>query len=135
MNTQLVAEHFMSKNILIVDDEEDVRAIAQMGLEMGAGWNVVTASSGKEALEIAADQKPDVILLDMMMPDMDGRSTLQKLKANPTTQPIPVILVTAKAQNGYQEIFADMQVAAIFAKPFRPLKLAEQISEALGWSD
>ena len=135
MNTLLVEDNFMSKFILIVDDEEDVRAIAQIGLEMGAGWSVVTASSGKEALVIAADQKPDVILLDMMMPDMDGRTTLQQLKANPTTQPIPVILVTAKAQNCCQDIFADMPVAAIFAKPFRPLKLADQIKEALGWVD
>jgi CheY-like chemotaxis protein len=135
MITQSIGEDSMTKHILIVDDEEDVRAIAQMGIEMGAGWNVVTASSGKEALEIAAQQQPDVILLDMMMPDMDGRTTLQQLKANPKTQPIPVILVTAKVQNGHQEIFADMQVAAIFAKPFRPLKLAEQISKALGWSN
>jgi CheY-like chemotaxis protein len=135
MNAELVEDYLMTKHILIVDDEEDVRAIAQIGLEMGAGWNVVTASSGKEALTIAADQLPDVILLDMMMPEMDGRTTLKQLKANPKTQPIPVILVTAKAQNGHQEIFANMEVAAIFAKPFRPLKLAEQISEALGWSD
>jgi CheY-like chemotaxis protein len=123
----------MSRQILIVDDEEDVRAIAQLGLEMGAGWNVLTADSGQEALSLAIVHQPDAILLDMMMPDMDGRSTLQRLKANPETQLIPVILVTAKVQHSDQDGFADLDVAAIFAKPFRPLKLADQISEALGW--
>lgn len=121
----------MSKCVLIVDDEEDVRAIAQMGLEMGAGWNVLTASSGKEALSIAATHQPDVILLDMMMPDMDGRATLQQLKANSTTQRIPVILVTAKVHSSNQESFAGLDVAAVFSKPFRPLTLAEQIVRAL----
>ncbi|MDM9381642.1 response regulator [Chlorogloeopsis sp. ULAP01] len=123
----------MSKNILIVDDEEDVRAIAKLGLEMAAGWNVVTASSGREALNQAVKYQPDAILLDMMMPDMDGRTTLQQLKANPATETIPVILVTAKVQNSDQQNFTELQVAAIFAKPFRPLQLPEQISEALGW--
>ncbi|MBD2531792.1 response regulator [Nostoc flagelliforme FACHB-838] len=122
----------MSKNILIVDDEEDVRAIAKLGLEMGAGWNVLTASSGQEALNVAVNHKLDVILLDMMMPDMDGRATLQQLKANPATKKIPVILLTAKFQQSDRESFTDLDVAAIFAKPFRPLKLAEQISEVLG---
>lgn len=122
----------MNRKILIVDDEEDVRAIAKLGLEMAAGWNVLTASSGQEALKVAATHKPDVILLDMMMPDMDGRATLQQLKANPATKKIPVILLTAKLQQSDRESFTDMDVAAIFAKPFRPLKLAEQISQVLG---
>ncbi|MEH1923670.1 response regulator [Nostoc sp.] len=123
----------MSRNILIVDDEEDVQAIAKLGLEMGAGWNVLTACSGREALNIAANSKLDVILLDMMMPDMDGRTTLQQLKANPVTKSIPVILLTAKVQESDRESFHGLDVAAVFAKPFRPLKLAAQISEALGW--
>ena len=124
----------MSKSILIIDDEEDVREIAQLGLEMGAGWNVLIASSGEQGLKIAAEHQPDAILLDMMMPDMDGRATLQHLKTNPKTQAIPVILVTAKAQQSERENFANLEVAAVFAKPFRPLLLAEQICIALGWS-
>jgi len=67
----------MSKRILIVDDEEDVRAITKMGLETGAVWTVLTASSGKEALAIAITRPLDVILLDVMMPDMDGYSTIK----------------------------------------------------------
>ncbi|MEH2177067.1 response regulator [Nostoc sp.] len=124
----------MSRNILIVDDEEDVQAIAKLGLEMGAGWNVLTACSGREALNLAANSKLDVILLDMMMPDMDGRATLQQLKANPITKSIPVILLTAKVQESDQKSFTGLDVAAVFAKPFRPLKLAAQIREALGWN-
>jgi CheY-like chemotaxis protein len=120
------------KTILIVDDEEDVRAITQMGLEMSAGWTVLDARSGKEALEIAAEQQPDVILLDWMMPDMDGRTTLQHLKSNPQTQTIPVILVTAKEQHSVENS-ENLEIAAMISKPFRPLKLAEQIKEALGW--
>lgn len=121
----------MSKCILIVDDEEDVRAIAQMGLEMTSDWTVLTANSGQEALSIAAINQPDVILLDMMMPNMDGRATLQQLKANPITQHIPVILVTAKVQPSEKENFAELEIAAVFAKPFRPLKLAEDINEVV----
>lgn len=118
-----------NKTILIVDDEEDVRAITQMGLEMSVGWTVLTASSGQEALKISLEQQPDVILLDWMMPDMDGRVTLQHLKSNAQTQSIPVILVTAKEQ----QLIDNLEVAAIISKPFRPLKLAEQIKEALQW--
>ncbi|CAD5984742.1 Phosphate regulon transcriptional regulatory protein PhoB [Planktothrix tepida] len=123
----------LNKQILIVDDEPDVRAIAKLGLELGAGWQVITACCGEEALSLAANHQPDAILLDMMMPDMDGRVTLEYLKSNPHTQNIPVILVTAKAQQWERENFSGMEVAAVFAKPFRPLKLAEQISQALNW--
>jgi CheY-like chemotaxis protein len=121
----------MNKSVLVVDDEEDIRAIAQLGLEMGGGWTVFTASSGREALKMAADRQPDVILLDLMMPDMDGRETLQKLKANSLTQNIPVILLTAKIQKSDRDSFGDLDVAAVFAKPFRPMQLPEQISEIL----
>lgn len=121
----------MSKCVLLVDDEEDVRAIAQLGLEMGAGWTVIAVDSGAEALAKAAECQPDVILLDLMMPDMDGRTTLKQLKANPTTQQIPVILMTAKVQSSLDESFSDLDVAAILTKPFRPLQLPEMITQAL----
>ena len=122
----------MSKCILVVDDEEDAQAIARLALEMKTDWNVLTASSGQEALSMAAAHQPDVILLDMMMPDMDGRMTLQNLKANPATRQIPVILVTAKVQPSEQASLAELDVVAVFAKPYRPLALADQIVEALG---
>lgn len=121
----------MSKCVLIVDDEEDVRSIAKLGLEMGASWKVLTASSGQEALSIAQTNKPDVILLDLMMPDWDGRVTLEQLKAHPQTQDIPVILMTAKNQSSAEDRLAGLEVAAIFTKPFRPLQLPEQITAVL----
>lgn len=122
----------MTKCVLIVDDEPDVRAIIKMGLEMSAGWQILTASSGAEALTIAAAHQPDVILLDVMMPEMDGYATLQQLKANSATRAIPVILTTAKVHASDQEQFADLDVLAVFTKPFRPLNLAQEITSILG---
>jgi CheY-like chemotaxis protein len=124
----------MCKQILVVDDEEDVRAITKLGLEMGAGWEVLTACCGEDALSMAANFHPDAILLDLMMPDMDGRTTLQHLKANPMTQSIPVILVTAKSQQTELESFSQLEIAAVVAKPFRPLQLAQLVNQALGWN-
>jgi CheY-like chemotaxis protein len=123
----------MSKCVLIVDDEDDARSIAQLALQMQRNWTVLLADCGQAAIDIAAAQHPDVILLDMMMPDMDGRTTLQFLKANPATQQIPVILVTAKVQPGDQDSFATLEVAGVFAKPYRPLQLADEIAKVLGW--
>lgn len=124
----------MNKQILIVDDEADVRAIARLGLEMGAGWSVLCASSGQEALSLAALHQPDAILLDMMMPDMDGRTTLQQLKAQATTRSIPVIIMSAKIHAFEQESLSKLEIAAVIAKPFRPLELGQQISQALCWT-
>lgn len=124
----------MTKCILIVDDEADVREVTKLGLEMGTDWTVLTASSGTEAIALAAAKHPDAILLDLMMPDMDGRATLKQLKADTTTQVIPVILVTAKAQQSNLQDFEDLDIAAIVAKPFRPLKLAAEITRILNWS-
>jgi CheY-like chemotaxis protein len=121
----------MSQCILFVDDEEDARTIIQLGLEMSTDWTILTVSSGRGALHLAAKYQPDVILLDMMMPEMDGRATLQHLKANPTTQHIPVILATAKAQPLEEASFYKMDIIAVFTKPFRPLEIADQILQAL----
>lgn len=123
----------MTKSILIVDDEDDVREITQLGLEMGTDWTVLTARSGAEALAVAGMQTPDAILLDMMMPGMDGRATLQRLKADEATRSIPVILVTAKAGQSNQEDFKALVIAGVIAKPFRPLKLAGEIAAILNW--
>lgn len=123
----------MAKRILIVDDEDDVREITQLGLQMGTDWGVLTASSGQEALTMAANSLPDAILLDMMMPNMDGRATLQQLRANPVTESIPVILVTAKAGQSNQTDFQVLAISGVIAKPFRPLQLAAEISKILGW--
>jgi CheY-like chemotaxis protein len=85
-----------NKRILIVDDEADIREVAQMSLETILGWQVSTARSGDEAITKAREEKPDAILLDAMMPIMDGPTTFRKLQADPTTKQIPVIMFTAK---------------------------------------
>lgn len=120
----------MSKCVLIIDDEEELLSVTRMGLEMSTGWTVLTATSGEEGVAIAAQHHPDVILLDWMMPGMDGHATYRALQANPVTSNIPVILVTAKAQSPDGDTFGGVEVAAILTKPLRPLKLAEQIERA-----
>ena len=121
----------MSKLILIIDDEEDVKAIAKMGLEMAANWEVITASSGQEGLNLAADKQPDVILLDLMMPDWDGKKTLKQLKNHPDTVNIPVILMTAKSQSAISNELTQLDIVGVVTKPFRPLELPETIQTIL----
>jgi two-component system, OmpR family, alkaline phosphatase synthesis response regulator PhoP len=122
-----------AKRVLIIDDEFDIRSVAQLALKAVAGWEVFTAESGSEGIEIAAENQPDAILLDVMMPDMDGVATYKALQANPATQPIPVILMTAKAQASEKRQFAELGVAAIITKPFKAMKLHSEISSILGW--
>jgi len=119
--------------ILIVDDEDDIREVAEISLEMIAGWKVLTASSGCEGLRIARADQPDAILLDVMMPDMDGPTTFQKLQADPAIRHIPVVLLTAKLQPADRKRFAELGVAGVLAKPFDPLELAGQVAKALHW--
>jgi len=122
------------RKILIVDDENDIREVAAMSMEAVCGWKVVQARSGPEGLQLAQDQHPDAILLDVMMPDMDGPSTLQQLRSNTSTAQIPVIFLTAKVQGSDRKRFGELGVAAILAKPFDPMLLCSQIAEALGWN-
>lgn len=121
----------MSKLILIIDDEPDIREATQVCLEVAKGWKVITASSSKEGLKKAEAEHPDAVLLDVMMPDMDGLATFERLRANPATQDIPVILLTAKAQAVDHRHFKQFDVAAIIIKPYDPLTLAEQIAAVL----
>ena len=121
------------RRILIVDDEADIRAVAQLSLEINTEWEVLTASSGEEGLKIALEQKPDAILLDVMMPDLDGPTTWERLQENPTTQEIPVIFLTAKVQAAEQRRYAQLGVKAVLTKPFDPVQLGDRVIEALGW--
>jgi CheY-like chemotaxis protein len=123
----------MSRKILLVDDEDDIREVAQMSLEMTAGWDVVTAASGAEALRRVAEDRPDAILLDVMMPGMDGPATARALKASDDTAAIPIILLTAKVQAADRRRFDDLGVAGVLSKPFDPMELAAQVSGVLGW--
>ncbi len=123
------------RRVLIIDDEDDIREVASLSLEATADWTILTASSGREGIKVAAAEKPDAILMDVMMPEMDGPTTFKHLQLNPETKGIPVVLLTAKVQGVDQRRFAGLGVAAILFKPFDPLTLAAQISEVLGWHD
>ena len=122
----------MSKRILIIDDEDDIREIVEMALQHTAGWHARTAGSAAEGLERARMELPDAILLDVMMPDMDGVTALARLRADDRTAAIPVILLTATVQiaRGVQA----GQAAGVILKPFDPLTLAHQVSAMLGWN-
>ena len=119
--------------ILIIDDEDDIREVAALSLEATAGWTIYTASSGKNGIAEAIKEKPEAILMDVMMPEMDGPTTFKQMQQTPEISGIPVILLTAKVQGVDQRRFAGLGVSAVLFKPFDPLTLAAQISEVLGW--
>jgi CheY-like chemotaxis protein len=122
-----------SKLILIVDDEESIQTVVQFGIQMVADWKVLIASSGSHGIKIASDRLPDAILLDVMMPDMDGIATFKALQADPKTAKIPVIFLTAKAQTSERRQFNDLGVSGVITKPFNSLDLPDQISKVLDW--
>lgn len=121
------------RRILIIDDEADIREVTALTLETVAGWQVIAAHSAAQGIHRAVAEQPDAILLDVMMPDIDGPSTYQLLKKNGNTAHIPVVLLTAKVQEADRLALGSLGAAAILAKPFDPLTLADQISGALGW--
>ncbi|MFZ0630716.1 MAG: response regulator [Acidobacteriaceae bacterium] len=125
----------MARKILIIDDEEDIREVAALSLETVAGWDVLVAGSGAAGIAKARESHPDAILLDVMMPGMDGPTTFRELRAIPETSGIPVILLTAKVQAADQKRFSDLGVASVMFKPFDPLILARDIAQVLGWQE
>ncbi len=124
-----------TKRILVIDDEDGIREIIQICLEAAAGWEVETAASGSEGLAIAQSMQPDAILLDVMMPDMDGPTTFRQLQANSVTQHIPTILLTAKAKISEQQQFIDLGITGVITKPFKAQDLVNQIRDILKWSN
>ena len=123
-----------AKRVLLIDDEDDIREVAQLCLEIVGKFDVVTASSGAEGIKRAAAHQPDAILLDVMMPEMDGPTTYRGLRANPSTREIPVILFTAKAALDSAADRKDLEGVSVINKPFDPMQLPVQIANALGWT-
>lgn len=117
--------------VLVVDDSRLIRQLATMALEGVAGWHVVAAESGAEALELAASESPEAILLDAVMPDMDGPATLSGLQASPDTREIPVILVTARDGAEDRAEFERLGAVGVIPKPFEVGRLAGQVTEIL----
>lgn len=122
----------MQRIVLVIDDDPDIRAVAKTSLELVGGFRVIVADSGQRGFAIAHDNPPDVIILDLMMPDLDGRSTLAQLKGDSATATIPVIMLTAKAQADKHELMG-RGAAGVLVKPFDPMQLSAQVCEILGW--
>jgi CheY-like chemotaxis protein len=119
------------KHILLVDDEDDIREIATISLEAVGGWRVSSASSGADGIAKAIAGRPDAILLDVMMPDMDGPTTFKCLQDDPQTRDIPVILLTAKAHTADRQRLEQIGVAGLLTKPFDPMMLSAQVAAIL----
>ncbi len=114
---------------MIVEDDADIQTVARMALETLGGFDVETCSSGREALEKAPVFQPDLIMLDVMMPEMDGPTTLQGLRGVAAFATTPVVFCTAKAMPSEVEQYKQMGSAGIIAKPFDPMSLADQVRE------
>jgi CheY-like chemotaxis protein len=119
--------------VLVVDDEDHIREVAAVSLELTAGWEIRQACSGTEGIEVANSWRPDAVLLDVMMPDMDGPAAFCQLKADERTANIPVVFLTAKVQTSDRHRYTCLGVKGVIAKPFDPLGLAGRVSEILGW--
>lgn len=119
------------KKVLIVEDDERIRQVTKISLEMMTEWTIFTANCGLEAIKIAQKEIPDLILMDMMMPDLSGDETIEKLKENPQTQDINILLLTAK--NNLSKPWEELGVKGLIKKPFDAVTLADLISEILGW--
>lgn len=118
------------KKILYVEDEPDIQMIARVALENVGGFELCVCSSGAEALEKAASFAPDLLLLDVMMPDMDGPTTLAELRKIPALSKIPVMFMTAKVQPQEVELLKSLNVADVIPKPFDPMELANIIRDS-----
>ena len=115
------------KRVLYVDDEPDIREIAELALELDPEFEVRVCASGSEALTIAQEWLPEIVLLDVMMPGIDGPTTLGMLRANPCTHAIPVVFITARVQAGETAKLSALGAAGVLTKPFDPMTLAADV--------
>jgi DNA-binding response OmpR family regulator len=117
------------RRVLLVDDDPNIRKLARMSLERVGKWEVEVAQSGTEAIEIVGKCEPDLVILDVMMPELDGKSTLERLKQQGFTA--PVILMTAKVQTEEIEEYLSLGAIGVITKPFDPMRLPAEINELL----
>jgi two-component system, OmpR family, response regulator len=118
--------------VLVIDDEPDIRRIVRLGLSRVGKMEVVEASNGTEGLARAKQDRPDAILLDVMMPGLDGPSTLARLREDPETAGVPVVFLTAKAIAAELDRLRSLGAAGVLTKPFDPMTLARELRAALG---
>lgn len=115
------------RTLLYIDDEPDIRQIVQLALGLAPGWTIHTGDSGEQAVELARTLRPDLVLLDVMMPGLDGPGTLARMRADSSLDRFPVVFMTAKAMPQEVTRFRGLGAAGVIAKPFDPMKLADQV--------
>ena len=125
----------LPRKVLVVDDDDIIREVAKLALEVVGGWQVSTATNGQEASRLASLDRPDVVLLDVMMPALDGPGTAALLREDPVTRDVPVIFLTAKTPLGEEQLATEPNVVGVISKPFDPMVLAEQINRLAGWDE
>jgi len=123
-----------SRKVLVVDDDDMIREVAKIALESVAGWQVSTARNGEEARRVACQQRLDLVLLDVMMPSLDGPSTAALLRLDPTTRELPVIFLTAKTPLATDQLGRLPNLLGVINKPFDPMSLADEINRIAGWN-
>lgn len=121
--------------VLLIDDDPDIRTVAELGLSAVGGFEVLLASGGDEGVAIAARERPELIILDVMMPGVDGPTTLARLKAHASTAGIPVIFMTARVQKHELAGYVALGAIGVIDKPFDPMTLAAQVREIAGSVD
>ncbi|PZU96135.1 MAG: response regulator [Pseudanabaena sp.] len=126
-------ENISRKTILLIDDEEYICEIVKLCLEVFSNWQPVTVPCCEEGLAAVANIRPDAILLDMIMPNMDGFAFLKILQANPEFADIPVVLLTNRVDLTEAQKIAELGVKGAIAKPFEPLQIVNQITKILKW--
>jgi len=124
----------MTQRLLIIDDEQDLREIVQLSINCFTEWEADVAATAAEGIQKATTESFNAILLDISMPDMDGFQVFEHLRSHPTTQTVPIILLTAKVQPNDRRRFTEMEVAGLIKKPFASETIAEQIAQMLGWT-
>ena len=122
-----------NKTVLVVDDEAIIRECIQIGLETYRGWKVLQADTGITGLARAKEEQPDVILLDVSMPEMDGIATLQELQQDEATRHIPVIMLSALSGENDRRIYGELGATWLISKPFDLAELPNQLATLLGW--
>lgn len=121
------------KRILVIDDDNGIREVITICLEAIAKWETISASSGEQGLLLAQQQQPDAILLDVMMPHLDGIATFKQLQISSSTKDIPTIFLTAKAKISEQQQYEHLGVTGVIVKPFEPYELVAKIKTMLNW--
>lgn len=124
-----------TRRILVIDDESAIRQVVQVTFRVATSWETLLADSCQVGMALAETEQPDAILLDVMMPEMDGITAFKKMQENPATSKIPTILLTAKAQASERERFSQLAIAGIITKPFKAQELVNQVRSILGWYD